>query len=216
MNAKKYVSLNSLEKELSSLHVLLRRNRSVSRSFDFSKIRNVSFFDYWASYYRENWYDFQLYDFSLLSFIENKSGGETFLYIGCPVQCDISEDEYYSTKEYDIIGDVYEDYILTCPKVDNIPYLRYDNAQNQYSTGLHPASHFHFGYNQKNRVGCFYYVDIVSFVAIVLRQYYPDSWRKVLNAPTIYSALCAYKDNLIEIGDQYYKNNDISHDMYLK
>lgn len=216
MNAKFEVSLRNLEKELFSLGILFRRNPSVSRSFDFAKVRDASFFDYWASYYRENWYDFQFKDFSLLSFNKNGKGEETFIYIGCPVDCPLSENDYYANERYRLSGEPYEDYVLSCPKVESVPYLRYDNAINQYNPGLHPANHFHFGFGQKNRVGSVLYFDIVAFVAMVLRQFYPDIWSKVLNGSKSYPLLYGHKSKLKGISDDYYNGLDVSHDMYLK
>lgn len=216
MTAKFFTSLNFLEKELSQLTILLRRNPSVCRDFDFSKVRGLTYFDYWASYYRENWYDFQLKDLSLLSFKENESKGVVFIYLGCPVRCPITEDEFYSTEELYASGITYGDYILSCPRVENVSYLRYDNAVAMYNTGLHPANHFHFGYDQHNRVGCSYHMDAVAFVAFILRQYYPEEWNYVLSHKDTFSTLYGYKSKVESIESKYYKDYDKSHDLYLK
>lgn len=215
MTAKFLTSLNSLEKELSLLDILLRRNPSVSRNFDYSKVRDLTYFDYWASYYRESWYDFQLKDLSLLSFNENEFKGVVFIYLGSPVRCSVSEDEYYSTEELYASGVIYGDYVLSCPRVENASYLRYDNAVSMYNTGLHPANHFHFGYDQHNRVGCSYHLDAVAFVAFVLRQNYPDEWNYVLNHKESFSTLYGYKSKVEKIESRYYQDIDRSHDLYL-
>ena len=215
MTAKFFASLNFLERELTLLGMLFRRNPSVSRSFDLSRVRGLSYFDYWALYYRENWYDFQLKDSSLLSFTENENKGLVFSYLGCPVRCPITEDEYYSTEDLFGSGMTYGDYVLSCPRVENVSYLRYDNAINQYNTGIHPANHFHFGYNQHNRVGCSYHLDAVAFVAFVLRQYYSDEWNHVLKQKDSFPALYGYKSKVVIIESVYYQAIDKSHDLYL-
>ena len=216
MTARHSVSLNLIEKEVQALGLLYRRNPSASHSFDFSKVRDASFFDYWATYYRENWYDYQLKDYSLLSFNENNSGDETFVYLGCPVNCLVTEEEYYQNDVLYRSGVSYEDYLLGCPKRDNAPYLRYDKAPGQYNTGLHPANHLHFGYSQNNRVGCLYHLDLIAFVAIVLRQFYPDCWSTVMTNGKTYPYLNGYKSKLEMIGEEHYHGFDNSHDLYLK
>lgn len=215
MTAKFFTSLNSLERELTLLGILLRRNPFVSRNFDFSKVRGLSYFDYWASYYRENWYDFQLKDSSLLSFNEDENKGLVFIYLGCPVRCPITEDEYYSSEDLYASGVTYDDYVLTLPRVENVSYLRYDNAIAQYNTGIHPANHFHFGYDQQNRVGCLYHMDVVAFVAFILRQYYSDKWNQVLNQKDSFPVLYGYKSKVESIESVYYQDVDKSHDLYL-
>lgn len=216
MTAKHYAYLNILQKELSLLGILLRRNPFVSNSFDFSKVRGLSFYEYWVSYYRENWYDFQLKDLSLLSFYENDSKEVTYLYIGSPVKCAVTEEEYYLNADSFMSGVTYDDYVLACPKVENAPYLRYDNASSQYNAGLHPANHLHFGYGQNNRVGSIYHLDAIAFIAIVLRQFYPDYWKLVLDNHEKYSLLFTYKSRLEMIDKDYYCELDNNHDLYLK
>lgn len=208
--------LNPLSKELQSLGVLYRWNPSVGNNFCLSKVRNSSYYDYWSSFYRENWYDFQMKDLSLLSFNKDASGGNTFIYLGCPFSCPFTEEDFYSKDDLLFSEVQYEDYIFSSPKYDNVPYLRYDNSIKQYKSGLHPANHFHFGYNQNNRIGCSYHIDVASFVAIVLRQFYPDAWEQVLKNSKRYPILFNIKKKLNPIETIYYNDFDKHQDYYLK
>ena len=208
--------LNLLNKELSTLGILLRRNSAVSHTFEFSLGRGLSYFDFWSLYYEKNWYDFQFKDMSLLSFFESNDKITTCSYLGCPVQDIITEEEYYKSEDLYGVGIPYGDYVSSLPKLENVSYVRFDSADKQYINGLHPLNHFHFGYNQDSRIGVCYHIGIVAFAAMILRQYYPDSWKKVLKTPRDYPTLYSFKSKLVNVEDDYYRDLDCSHDLYLK
>ena len=214
IKSKDSVDLNVLEKVLDDLGLLQRRNSSVSRSFDFSKIRGETYPDYWKSYYKENWFDFQLKDLSLISFGVGSISPSSFLYLGCPINC-IPEEDYYTRffSEDNCIS--YDEYIATCPTLENFTYIRYDHSPKQYNDGIHPANHVHVGYGQSNRMGIVYQFNILSFASFIIRQVYPDHWKVVLDNPTRFVSIFNAKSSLVRIPDSLYGNRDREQDFYL-
>ena len=211
MNAKSRVALNKLEGLLADLHILQRRNTAVSRSFNLSKIRSADYTDLWKMYYQENWFDFQFKDLSLIYFDDSNKESFSYIYMGCPYDC-ISEEDYYQLC--DGLYSTYDDYISTCPVVNNVTYIRYDNSPDQYNEGLHPAHHIHWGFNQKNRIGISYELNFYAFVALIIRQCYPDKWEMVINNPSKYKYLYESKKLLTKISNEYYNNHDQIGDYY--
>ena len=217
MDSKGKAVLNELERILKDLDLLQRRNSSVSYSFDFSKIRGDTYLEYWKSYYRENWYDFQLKDLSLISFSDSSNDPFSFLYLGCPIDC-VTEENYYNSSLYcEDTGFVpYDEYIATCRILENIAYLRYDHSPKQYKEGIHPANHLHVGYGQTCRIGSYYHLDMMTFSSLVIRQFYPEKWKIVLDDPNKYKRIFDAKSSLATISGNHYGAHDEKRDFYLK
>lgn len=217
MNSKDKTALNELERVLKELDLLQRRNMSVSYNFSFSKIRGETYMDYWKSYYRENWYDFQLKDLSLVSFSDSSNAPFSYLYLGCPINC-VTEDNYYSSMLYNEETGFasYDEYIATCPILENTAYLRYDHSPGQYEEGIHPENHLHFGFGKTCRIGSFYHLDVMSFSSLLIRQFYPEKWKIVLDDPSKFKSVFEAKSSLTTIAADYYGDHDKKRDFYLK
>jgi hypothetical protein len=67
------------------------------------------------------------------------------------------------------------------PKISVTP-LRYDYHPDLYTQGRHPASHVHFGHGSNIRIGTDRALKPLSFSLLVLRQYYPDTWARLIRA----------------------------------
>ncbi len=153
-----------------------------------SVFRQLTYTELWNTCLREQLYDFQLVDNSLLqfridSFHPIKVG---YAYYECPYKCS-SYIEFVSESGFrpKVVGDSftkeYEDYVASCEKKDSITPLRYDYDISTYEEGRHPVSHVHFGFASNVRIGTQkILVKPLSFLLFLIRQYYPNDWVELL------------------------------------
>jgi hypothetical protein len=74
----------------------------------------------------------------------------------------------------------YEVYLSTCTLKEAVAPIRYDFSPDDYTEGIHPASHIHFGHANNIRVGTKKVLKPVSFCLFILRQSYPNKWIELL------------------------------------
>jgi len=215
MSGKFLTQIKELEKLLSSVNLLeefLEYPSSINLSL--SEIRRLSYTELWEEHYKQNCYHYNLIDGALIYFnISNFS----FSYIGCPYECMsfeeflFSEDLLDEKKDYSLYSD-YHQYISEC-SIREYPYLvRYDYDEESYNPGLHPAAHFHLGFNNDTRIGIHYIMSPKSFLYFILRQLYPEYWNIALKKKLI----SPYIKKLAPINQKKFYNSPDELELYLK
>lgn len=210
--------LNELSKYLDNLSLLFDRNYSVVRDFQRSSIIiDGNYSNYWNSFYRNGFYDFQFVDGSILYFgVPNQRGDFSFSFLGSPrkyvsYEAFITEFDLHEEWENQY-AEEYEEFLSEQGPVISPAFYRYDYFLMSYKDGLHPISHIHVGYEQPNRIGYAYKLTPFSFAAFLIRQQYPEAWRKVLESPQEYDLLFRHKEKLekVPLGTK-----DLKQDSYL-
>lgn len=217
-SGKEFAQLNVLESYLKSLKLFDSRNTYPNSGFSISSVRGLEYVDIWKVHIQNQWYDYRLDDNSLLYFY--RDGCEiNYSYLGCPYEC-MSYSEYKAKSEFDEFDDydveeLYEEYLGTTELKHNPNYFRYDFEVNAYRPGEHPVAHMHCGMMTSVRIGFLKKLDIMSFVAFILRQVYNDKWDIVLNNKNDYYELYLHKMYLDNIEPNYYQNLDKDQDFYM-
>ncbi len=157
-----------------------------------STFRGLSYLETWQKCFKEQFYDFQLYNSSLLQFrVESfRSIEASYAYYECPYKCMPYREFVNEILDRDIseVGDTYmldyEQYVSTCVVRETVTPLRYDYKPDHYTEGRHPASHVHFGHMNEIRIATRKVMATpLSFLLMVVRQYYPDAWAELLSHP---------------------------------
>lgn len=187
--------LNDVERFLKTVGLLDFRVR-VDYSKDLlAQVRDAPYDVQFGYMRRNNYFDFLLKDGSLIQFLRYE---ET---IGPPTKkvthvnlsysllvAPFSQDDFETYREaFADIPDMPEEEIRFHYEQESIKVakayvtpIRYDFTPQFYATGLHPASHFHFGENNEIRVGTKKVIEPLSFTLFICRQVYPTYWAKCL------------------------------------
>lgn len=187
-----------------------------------NQFKNLSYIDIWKECIKNQYYDMQLNDNSIIQFIIFSFNPMilSYSFYECPYKClsfeDFSKQHYADLMEEKVgLRQIYEDYLIACDLKEFITPLRYDFYPENYQEGIHPASHIHFGHLSEIRIATKKILKPVSFLLIIIRQYYPSYWIKLLKN-TNASGWCNYiRRKLEDIDPQYWRNND-EREMHLK
>jgi hypothetical protein len=180
-----------------------------------SMFRGKSYFDTWQTCFKEQLYDFQLVDNSLLQFrVESfEPLKQSYVYYECPYRC-LSYGDFLTETGFNIddardeLKAEYEDYLTTCDTKETVTPLRYDHSPELYTEGLHPASHVHFGHSNQIRVGTKCVLVPLSFLLFVIRQCYPTAWQQLIGWPDAALRCRSVRDNLIEVDGGFWNPLD--------
>lgn len=159
--------------------------------------RKLTYMETWELCFRERYFDYQLFDDSLLQFrVESYNPLKiSYVYYECPYiptypfpefLRDYLEFEDWDSPKYNRRD--FEDYYSLATKKEVVTPIRYDFDTNGYMEGRHPASHIHFGHKSNIRVGTKKILRPISFICLIVRQVYPSYWQKLVkitNAPNI-------------------------------
>lgn len=181
------------------LNLFEERQQRPNKSLGGSHFKHMSYRQIYEECIREFAYDFRLIDQSLLLFVkkgkDEHDGLLGFSFLECPVSV-MSYQEFVGDQyglspldsEFETVlaqfGDDlrfdYEQYVSSTNVKDAVTPLRYDYKATDYKEGSHPASHVHFGFRNDIRVATQRIMNPVSFTLFVIRQRWPDAWRKFL------------------------------------
>lgn len=182
-----------------------------------SLFRKLSYVETWNLCFREQYYDFQLTDDSLIQFRVESFVPLCFSYVyyECPYTPSVSFEQYIRDYvgliEFDShlhIRRDYEEYYALLENKESYTPLRYDYTPKQYMEGRHPASHIHFGHKNNIRVGTKKILQPVSFLCFVLRQAYPDLWEKLTQMDEAELWVRNVRENLDDVRDEYWNRRD--------
>lgn len=185
------------------------------RNLQAASFRHLRYIDVWKTILNEGFYDFQLTDNSLLQFrVPSFNPLEvSYAYYECPMECSTYDEflrEVGATYEdvHDELRPKYEDYVSTCSAKDVVTPIRYDFSPNLYRSGIHPASHIHFGHNSAIRVGTNKILRPLSFVLFILRQCYPNVWQAFLGHKDADNLCRNIREHLSDVPNDYWHNLD--------
>lgn len=181
------------------------------REITASMFRGLSYLDTWEICFRERYYDFQLHDNSLIQFrVEGYAPlSVSYAYYECPYQCLSYADfvhDYCGFGIYEAGGEFrpeYEDYVVMCNVKETATPIRYDHGTDSYREGVHPASHVHFGHMNSIRVRTKKVLRPLSFLLFVIRQFYSDAWRMLLDMSQAPVWCRNVRDNLEDVGAEF-------------
>ncbi len=192
---------------LDKLGLLSYRNApSHSSRSTIEAIRKASTYEEeYLAYKNAQAFDLILEDDSLLFFryAENSQTKLSYGYLQNPYNV-ISYDDFvqeYGSESVDQveIDGLYEEY-LEQPSLRNYAMpVRYDWSPNLYKEGMHPASHFHFGFRTDVRLSIDALLRPTHFILFILRQFYLAQWSTAHND---------YFDELASIAESA-RDNDV-------
>ncbi len=207
-----YTQINKAEKLLKTIDLLTERTKfPLYKKFTRSNFDGLTYADIWKKCYLEKIFDFLLTDYSVIQLrcINFKPLEVSYSFIECPYipifpleefidQQMITDEE---SSEYDVI----RDYELFLPELkESVTPIRYDYAPLLYNEGHHPASHIHFGYKNEIRVGTKNILKPLSFVLFIIRQHYPEKWRKFTLQNDAEQLCRNISQNLDLVDDEYW------------
>lgn len=127
--------------------------------------KSSSFFESYKKILNERFYDYELYDNSLLQFIIYDDLSSSLSYISSPYT-ELIEPNYQFTGP----GNLKENFLL----------IRYDYQPSSYKEFCHPCAHFHFNLGNQIRLGSKKILNPIAFIFFILRQCYPTNWLSFL------------------------------------
>lgn len=102
----------------------------------------------------------------------------------------------------------YEQYVTSSDSKAAVTPIRYDYLASDYKAGSHPASHVHFGFRNEVRVGTRRIMNPVSFTLFIIRQRYPQSWRRFLEMGQC-EVLCRnVREDIDSVNAAYWQQRD--------
>jgi hypothetical protein len=210
--------LNAVESLLAKLELLDWRNQQVSYSRKLAGVvRDLTYVEEYQCYLDGSVFDFRLVDRSILQFKHFDDKEVTYCYYQSPFDVPSYRDflaEQLGPDPEAVVaaGDSFlDDYALavdTARLRKNLLVVRYDFDPELYEHGVHPAAHIHFGQGNEVRLGVRRLMEPMSFALFIIRQLYPESWRRFLewtDAPLICRAV---RENLVHVEDDYFKTWD--------
>lgn len=154
-----------------------------------SEVRPLPYLEQWRLMTDRGWYSYRLEDHSLFVFVEEKEG-LSFSYLPCPLDVESLRDFSQSTGIHgrDIYSAAnqtnYEIYLSTASLREHVVPVRFDYDLRGYDERCHPLGHLHFGHNADTRIGTGRKWTPLAFGLFILRQHYPEQWRKLLTMPS--------------------------------
>lgn len=148
--------------------------------------RRMTYHHTWEMCFAKMFYDFQLFDNSLIQFriVNGATPSYNYSYYECPYSS-MTYNEFLGTLDasYDESGDEfrqdYEAYLSSCDLKDAVTPIRYDYNPGQYVEGRHPASHLHLGFFSNIRLSTKKILKPLSFLLLIIRQCYPEVWSRI-------------------------------------
>lgn len=193
------------------------RQRFPKKDYGAAYFRGKNYRETYEICFKEFIYDFRLNDQSLLLFLceghGEHEGSLSYSYYDAP--CNVMPYNefvqiYDSPEQVDDLKaiNLYDQYLATVGLSSNVTPLRYDYRARDYRSGIHPASHMHFGFNNDIRVGTNRILNPISFLLFILRQRYPNKWEEFLNMKESECWCRNIRHNVQTINASYWGTND--------
>lgn len=211
--------LNVIEQILKKLDILKDRNENPNyKNYQASFFRNKSYSEVWKQCVDLNLFDFMLTDNAILQFRFNSTSSVdlSYAFYECPYKPLISYEEFErkirisrndECDEFEILRQY--DYYENTPEIkESTTPIRYDYNTSLYIEGRHPASHLHLGYKSNIRIGSKKILRPISFLLLILRQWYPDTWIKFLNSENAEILCRNIREHPSDIDPKYWNRKD--------
>ena len=171
------------------------------------EVRPLSYLEQWRKLNERGWYSYRLEDHSLLVFLEGER--PSYSYVPCPLDVKprhvfAAEHGFSGADAYSSdFNERYELHLLTADRREHVVPIRYDYDPNGFDHRAHPLAHVHFGHDSQIRVGCRRAWNATAFGLFVLRQNYPDNWRRLVDSPTGAGLTPRVRNGLRELGVEF-------------
>lgn len=229
-DGKFHATLNEAADVLKSLGLLKERNVYQRTRLGAADLAGLDYPEMWKALVSVNDYDIRLKDDSIMSFWRSSDGGELrFWWFEAPVmipQFDVFARKYLrdSFQSTEIEEDLYQEWLpeledeiqeafdedaKAAPLRNCVTPLRYEYKPEDYTEGLHPASHLHVGNDNSIRLSCKRVLTPLSFVLMVLRQCYPDHWALLLANGVAEGMKSHVKDGQLLVSNEFWKAKDL-------
>ena len=155
------------------------------------QLRTLPYLDQWRKALDERWFHVRLEDHSLMVF-DDTHGSPSYSYIQCPLELESMRDYLNGTgREFNQRNareaqEEYEKLWETAELRKHLTPIRYDYDPPGYLAGSHPLGHIHIGLGNNIRIGVRRVMSPTAFSLFVMRQMYPDCWKRLLD----YSGTC--------------------------
>jgi hypothetical protein len=210
--------LNAVEGLFAKLNLLDSRNQHVvySRGLP-GAVRDLTYIEEYQCYLDESLFDFRLTDRSILQFKHFGEQEISYCYYQSPFDVpsyrDFLAEQFGPDPEaIEAAGDSFaDDYSLaidTARLRKNLLVVRYDFDPGLYEHGVHPAAHIHFGQGNEIRISVRRLMEPMSFALFIIRQLYPESWRRFLEWSDAHIVCRAVRENLEMVEEGYYNTWD--------
>lgn len=177
------------------------------------ELRELTYFDQWKTARKNSWYHLELEDHSLIMFGETTNSA-SFSYLQCPLAAP-SFKEFLDGLEVPNtprnrreLRDEYEMVLDTADLRSHITPVRFDYDENGYLCGSHPVSHIHVGLDNNIRLGTNRKLTPISFLLFVMRQMYPDCWKRLLEHQESGRLPKAVRYDCSMVDGSYWKDED--------
>lgn len=177
------------------------------------QLRTLDYADQWRTALIEKWYHARLEDHSLLIF-DDSEPHPSYSYLHCPLEIETMRDflgrtgRDYNFRNIREAQEEYEQIFETSAYRANVTPIRYDIDMHGYLSGSHPLGHLHIGLGNSIRLGVRRVLSPVAFSLFVMRQMYPESWKRLLG----YAAHCRLphlcRTGLPLVGVEHWQAND--------
>lgn len=153
---------------------------------DIAELREKSYFDQWKVAISNKWYHLKLEDHSLFVFHEDDQvASHSFMH--CPLKVETMA-EFLATKGLELtarnVKEYTEEYglvIETAQVREHVHPIRFDFDIHGYREGVHPQAHIHIGLENQIRIAVSRRLSPAAFVLFVMRQLYPECWKRLLD-----------------------------------
>lgn len=225
--------INRAETLFGQLELLEKREHTPAGDVGAATFRGLSYRKTWEQTYRMFAYDLMLKDQSLIHFTKSGTdeheGGLSYSYLESPfavmsyeefcadyLEINTEADDYEEQmSEFgDLLREDYEKYVNTCDLKPVTP-MRYDYAPKDYRSGVHPASHLHFGFENEIRVATKRIMKPLSFALLTVRQRYPKKWLELLAMDDDRVICRSVRTAIDEVHADYWQDDD-SHELILE
>lgn len=180
-------------------------------------VRRRTYSEEFSHYVTKRLYDLRLDDGSLLQFKPPAEGSDEYSY--CYYQSPAAVMAYrefvrvyfpeFPEDEYtDLLQEDYDLYVTTAGLKDTVTPIRFDYSPSLYKSGVHPAAHLHVGCGNEIRIGAQRLLMPLSFCLFVVRQMYPEYWKRFLELSDAVALCRAIREDLESVDAKFFAERD--------
>ena len=175
------------------------------------ELRELPYLERWRLAAERRWYHVRMQDHSLFQFTDGLLPSHQFLH--CPLDI-MSFPEYLeglgeedTPQARRLFLTDYQEVFNTASERRHLTPIRFDYDPNGYAAGVHPVAHIHVGLDNQVRI-CANKMSSVSFFLFVMRQMYPDSWKRLLHRPGRDTFVRSIRDTTTRLPAEYWADLD--------
>lgn len=191
---------------------------------DLTSIRHQSYRAVYDDCFRSYRFDLALKDQALLDFNRADGGSRRcslrYAYYDCPLAVETFEEflrrelgadvdqASFKLEEAHTFREDYENAICSADLKAGVLPVRYDYEEPLYDPGVHPVSHVHFGFQTNVRVATHRVMTPFSFTLFIVRQVYPEYWKRVLGLKNAAQLCRCVRDSIPYVDASFWQKAD--------